>query len=1095
VALHRTRSFAVAVVALNLAACGADLPTEPLGPDTTASALCTGTALAVTRGATAFQLTATTGCTGTPEYRFFALAPGASRYTALTGYTTSSTVAWDAATAAPGRWTFLVYVREAGTPVSYDSYASSSQLLGTVCTAATVSAAAGAGTLVDLAATASCGGLEPEYRFLVRPSGTTAFTEVRPFGTSPKASWDTASLKAGRYDVVVYARAAGNLSTYEAAGSSAHNVGAVCSAATLGAAPGDGTSVNLTATATCPAGLTPEYQFFARAPGATAYTELGRYGSAPTFRWETAGLASGRWDLRVFVRAAGHTSTYESYAATGQNVGSVCTAATVTATAGAGSLVNLSATATCPAGLTPEYRFLARAPNAPAFIEVRGYGTNPAATWDTASLAGGQYLVVVYVRTAENGSAYEAYASMTRLVGNTCAQATLAATAGAGEAVSLAATSTCSAGATPEYRFFVTPPGAYTYTYLTEYGPAATFDWSSTGLTPGRYLLGVFTRAKGNLSVYEGQATLARAVGDVCTAAKLTAAQGPGTTVSLSASATCAGGAAADYQFLVKAPGATAATAVRGYAADPTSSWDYSQVPGGKYTLIVYARLPGNGSTYEAAASATFDVPACQSTCSPTAPVCAAGAIYACELRPNGCYARGSWATSYCGSGVCGDASRCAIPPSLWTFDASPRSIRIATPASVTWQWAYLPEAFQPAAYPEPVCSIDQGVGTVVNGASSQITLADRGTKTFTLTCSNTGGSATKEIGLTALEPVKQVDSGGWSDACAVTKAGEVRCFTSNAAETLPWAVTGFGAPVTAVSVGWDHSCAVTGDGRVLCWGKNTYGQLGDGTLVDSDAPVAVVGLPDAAVAVSAGDHFTCALVLGGEVSCWGYGRQGQLGNGAMADSPVPVPARDGAAYAEISAGGSFACGLTTNGVVRCWGNNANGQLGDGTTTSRGTSLPVIGLTSVATAIASGAGHACAIVDGTVRCWGANNYGQLGTGSASPSFMPFPNPVPWVSGATTLAVGTWHACSAGTNGVQCWGMAGDHIGIRYTGDGTPTPITAQPVPIAEVISLSVGRQHSCAVSRTEGVKCWGDIAYSSYYYDPIVQPVAGLTGP
>jgi len=74
----------------------------------------------------------------------------------------------------------------------------------------------------------------------------------------------------------------------------------------------------------------------------------------------------------------------------------------------------------------------------------------------------------------------------------------------------------------------------------------------------------------------------------------------------------------------------------------------------------------------------------------------------------------------------------------------------------------------------------------------------------------------------------------------------------------------------------------------VKCWGLNDYGQLGDGSTVDSSVPVDVVGINDAK-SISGGYWHTCALLSSGAVKCWGSGLHGELGNGSNTDSSVPV--------------------------------------------------------------------------------------------------------------------------------------------------------------------------------------------------------------
>ena len=53
--------------------------------------------------------------------------------------------------------------------------------------------------------------------------------------------------------------------------------------------------------------------------------------------------------------------------------------------------------------------------------------------------------------------------------------------------------------------------------------------------------------------------------------------------------------------------------------------------------------------------------------------------------------------------------------------------------------------------------------------------------------------------------------------------------------------VVGLGG-VTGISAGPAHACASLASGSILCWGTNTSGQLGDGTMTDSAVPVTVFG-------------------------------------------------------------------------------------------------------------------------------------------------------------------------------------------------------------------------------------------------------------
>jgi len=244
--------------------------------------------------------------------------------------------------------------------------------------------------------------------------------------------------------------------------------------------------------------------------------------------------------------------------------------------------------------------------------------------------------------------------------------------------------------------------------------------------------------------------------------------------------------------------------------------------------------------------------------------------------------------------------------------------------------------------------------------------------------------------------------SAGENHTCAVTSAGELKCWGLNGNGQLgngatnplsfPNEVWGLDKDVVAVSAGTGHTCSLTAKGKVMCWGLNTSGQIGDGTQANRLVPTQVAGLESGAIAVTAGANHNCILTAAGEIKCWGQNTQGQLGNGTTTASTIPVLVKgiDPGAIA-VSAGTAHTCAFMADGKAMCWGQNTNGRLGIGSTTASHEPAQVVNLTADAdvVAIAAGNAHSCAIslVEGLV-CWGYNNYGQLGNGTTTASNVP-----------------------------------------------------------------------------------------------------------
>lgn len=184
-------------------------------------------------------------------------------------------------------------------------------------------------------------------------------------------------------------------------------------------------------------------------------------------------------------------------------------------------------------------------------------------------------------------------------------------------------------------------------------------------------------------------------------------------------------------------------------------------------------------------------------------------------------------------------------------------------------------------------------------------------------------------------------------------------------------------------------------------------------------------------------------------------------------------PATDPVFAVQTAAGTNHTCALTALGSVKCWGNNFLGQLGDGTTVNHTTPVDVAGLSGIARFIDVGGDHTCAVTEvGGAKCWGSNNRGQLGDNTTINRYTPV-DVLGLSNGVTAVAGGEYHTCAlTTTGGVECWG--GNSAG--QLGDGTSTQ-RLTPVAVlglsSGVSAVVSGHEHTCGLTAAGGVKCWG----------------------
>jgi alpha-tubulin suppressor-like RCC1 family protein len=109
---------------------------------------------------------------------------------------------------------------------------------------------------------------------------------------------------------------------------------------------------------------------------------------------------------------------------------------------------------------------------------------------------------------------------------------------------------------------------------------------------------------------------------------------------------------------------------------------------------------------------------------------------------------------------------------------------------------------------------------------------------------------------------------------------------------------------VVVISAGLTHSLAVKSNGTVWTCGDNSFGQIGVGAVsLPYNFHVQVEGL-EGVIAVAGGDAHSLALKSDGSIWVWGKNTNGQLGNGTYDDSYVPVRLSGLTNIVDIAAGG-----------------------------------------------------------------------------------------------------------------------------------------------------------------------------------------------
>ncbi|MBI2270232.1 MAG: T9SS type A sorting domain-containing protein [Bacteroidetes bacterium] len=186
--------------------------------------------------------------------------------------------------------------------------------------------------------------------------------------------------------------------------------------------------------------------------------------------------------------------------------------------------------------------------------------------------------------------------------------------------------------------------------------------------------------------------------------------------------------------------------------------------------------------------------------------------------------------------------------------------------------------------------------------------------------------------------------SNGTAWSCGRNAYGELGIGSCCGSRSTPVQVAGL-TGIKKVKAGGRFLLFLLNDSTVWGCGLNTEGQLGNGTTTSTGAgPAVQVSGLTGVIDIEAGYYHSVFLKKDSTVWACGRNTQGQLGDGSFTQRTTPVQVSGLTGVRTISAGYYQSLFLKNDSTVWACGLNDNGQLGDGTTTNRGVPVQVLGL-------------------------------------------------------------------------------------------------------------------------------------------------------
>lgn len=278
---------------------------------------------------------------------------------------------------------------------------------------------------------------------------------------------------------------------------------------------------------------------------------------------------------------------------------------------------------------------------------------------------------------------------------------------------------------------------------------------------------------------------------------------------------------------------------------------------------------------------------------------------------------------------------------------------------------------------------------------------------------------------------------------------------------------------IIKIRAGIESVCVLDDGGELRCWGGNAFGQLGIGDRESRAPPGERVSLPAPVSDFDLFESHVCAVLVSGELWCWGKSSESQAASG-RGEEDILVPGQIGLEtnWSSVAVGDGHSCAVREDDALLCWGRNSDGQIGQGDDAPvRFRSPTLVDSFDGIRSLALGSAHSVVVDgDGALFVFGRSFQGRLGLGTIDrDTIVGRPTRVDNANNWLDVDAATFNTCARkDDDSIWCWGR-----NFESQIAGSNALFEEMPVRVGTGVEIAVGRFHVCMVDKQSVVQCVG----------------------